>query len=89
MKLRQLESLLEDVDAFQLPKVQLEQYPTSPHIASRVLHTAASFGDIQDRVVIDLGCGGGVLALGAALCGAGHVVCHVDNSPLQSSWRSF
>jgi predicted RNA methylase len=74
MKLRALESLLEGVDAFETPKVALEQYPTSPHIAARIVHTAESFGDIRDRVVVDLGCGGGVLTLGAALCGAGHVV---------------
>jgi hypothetical protein len=33
MKLRKLEELLDDVEAFPKPKVKLEQYPTSPHIA--------------------------------------------------------
>jgi len=74
MKLRQLESLLGSVDAFEKPKFALEQYPTSAHLAACIVHTAAGFGDVEDRVVVDLGCGGGVLALGAALCGAAHVV---------------
>ena len=74
MKLLQLEALLETVDTFPAPKVALEQYPTSPHLAARVVHTAAGLGDIEDRVVVDLGCGGGVLALAAVLCGASHVV---------------
>jgi hypothetical protein len=33
MKLRQLESALQDVQAFTTPVVKWEQYPTSPHIA--------------------------------------------------------
>ena len=74
MKLRQLEALLDTVDAFAAPKVALEQYPTSPHLAARMVWTAHGYGDIEGRVVVDLGCGGGVLALGAVLCGASHVV---------------
>lgn len=33
MKLRKLEEHLADVEGFTKPKVKLEQYPTSPHIA--------------------------------------------------------
>ena len=33
MKLRVLQSCLEDVDDFEDPKLQLEQYLTSPHVA--------------------------------------------------------
>jgi predicted RNA methylase len=39
MKLRELESYLQDVDGFAEPKVALEQYPTPPHIAARILYT--------------------------------------------------
>ncbi len=74
MKLRQLESLLEDVDVFDAPNFALEQYPTSAHIAARILHTAHGLGDVEDNVVVDLGCGGGVLAIAAQLMGAPHVV---------------
>ena len=39
MKLRQLETYLQDVEAFENPKVLLEQYPTRAHIAACVVHT--------------------------------------------------
>lgn len=35
MKLKELESYLQDVEVFALPKVELEQYPTTPHIAGQ------------------------------------------------------
>ena len=52
LKLRQLESHLEAVDAFEQPKILLEQYPTRAHIAASMLHTMqASFGDIENKYV--------------------------------------
>ena len=39
-----------------------------------MLHTiSATFGDIEDRLVADLGCGCGVLSIGSAILGAGAV----------------
>lgn len=35
LKLKELESRLQQVDGFEKPKVLLEQYPTRPHIAGR------------------------------------------------------
>ncbi|CAI9100394.1 OLC1v1037388C1 [Oldenlandia corymbosa var. corymbosa] len=56
-------------------QIEFEQYPTGPHIASRMLYTAEnSFGDVSDKVVADFGCGCGTLGLAAALLGAEHVV---------------
>uniref|UniRef100_I1J7Z6 Methyltransferase-like protein 5 n=1 Tax=Glycine max TaxID=3847 RepID=I1J7Z6_SOYBN len=58
MKLKQLEGLLGGLQQFPQPKVELEQYPTGPHIASRMLFTAEnSFEDVSDKVVADFGCG--------------------------------
>lgn len=75
MKLKQLESLLGTLQQFSNPKIELEQYPTGPHIASRMLYTAEnSFGDVTDKVVADFGCGCGTLGLAASLLGAEHVV---------------
>jgi rRNA N6-adenosine-methyltransferase METTL5 len=83
MKLRELESALSEVAAFKEPVVELEQYPTSPHLAARLLHVAASNGDICDSTVLDLGCGGGILGIGAALLGAPHVIgIDVDDAAL-------
>ena len=51
-----------------------EQYPTRPHIAACMLHTMeATFGDLESLHVADLGCGCGVLSLGAVMLGAGFV----------------
>lgn len=36
LKLKELESRLQEVDGFEKPKLLLEQYPTRPHIAGRV-----------------------------------------------------
>ncbi|KAJ2719703.1 hypothetical protein GGI07_005059 [Coemansia sp. Benny D115] len=75
MKLKQLEGYLGDVAAFRDPKVQLEQYPTTAHLASRILYTAESaFGDIDGKAVIDLGCGCGMLSVAAAMMGAASVL---------------
>lgn len=70
MRLRELESALGCVAPFAEPVAALEQYPTSAHLAACMLHTAHARGDIAGRRVLDLGCGGGVLAIGAALLGA-------------------
>ncbi|KAL8498281.1 hypothetical protein ACS0TY_021562 [Phlomoides rotata] len=75
MKLKQLEGLLGSLTQFDNPKIELEQYPTGPHIASRLLFTAEnSFGDLRDKVVADFGCGCGTLGLAAGLLGAEHII---------------
>ncbi|KAL3689150.1 hypothetical protein R1sor_015459 [Riccia sorocarpa] len=75
MKLKQLESMLGDVSQFAKPKIDLEQYPTGPHIASRMVYMAEnSFGDISGKVVADFGCGCGTLGIAAALLEASYVV---------------
>ena len=38
MKLKHLESALQDLEIFEDPKVNLEQYPTTPHLAASVLY---------------------------------------------------
>ncbi|XP_066971455.1 rRNA N6-adenosine-methyltransferase METTL5 [Macrobrachium rosenbergii] len=72
IKLKELEGWLQEVEGFEQPKVQLEQYETPAHIAARMIHTIeASFGDLEGKVVADLGCGCGMLTVGAAMVGAG------------------
>ncbi|KAM3862098.1 rRNA N(6)-adenosine-methyltransferase METTL5 [Diretmus argenteus] len=72
MKLKELESCLQQVDTFEEPKILLEQYPTSPHIAACMLYTIHNtFDDIEGKLVADLGCGCGVLSVGAAMLDAG------------------
>lgn len=75
MKLKQLEGLLGSLEQFSSPKIELEQYPTGAHIASRMLYTADnSFEDVNSKVVADFGCGCGTLGLAAGLLGAGSVI---------------
>lgn len=71
MKLKKLQSALEEFETFENPNIDLEQYTTSSHIAACVLHTAQFvYDDIAGKSVADLGCGSGVLTIGAALLGA-------------------
>ncbi|XP_021277469.1 methyltransferase-like protein 5 isoform X1 [Herrania umbratica] len=85
MKLKQLESLLGGLQQFSNPKVELEQYPTGPHIASGLLYTAEnSFDDISNKVVADFGCGCGTLGAAAALLGAEQVIgIDIDSQSLE------
>lgn len=73
MKLRHLEMTLERLEGFPSPSARLEQYPTPAPLAARLLYHACMRDDIRGRSVCDLGCGTGVLAIGAALLGAGRI----------------
>ena len=71
------------VAGFDDPRVDLEQYRTPPELASHLIHTADLHGDIEERLVVDLGCGTGMLALGAALRGPSMAVgVDIDPGPL-------
>ena len=70
-----LELFLTQVTAQPSPSVHLEQYTTSPSIAATMLYMAAyANNDIAGKSVLDLGCGTGRLALGAAYLGAKNIV---------------
>jgi putative methylase len=74
------------VTGFSDPRADLEQYRTPPELAAHLVHRADLEGDIQDRTVLDLGCGTGMLALGAALRGPDAVVgVDIDGEPLQTA----
>jgi putative methylase len=78
MKLRQLEMQLQNVRGFSHPSIDIEQYMTPAPLAARVIFHAAMNGDIVGAQVCDLGCGTGMLSIGAALLGAKVTAVDVD-----------
>ena len=83
---RRLAQELGVVAGFEDPKAPLEQYHTPPELAAHIVHVADLQGDIEGRTVVDLGCGTGMLALGAALRGPERVVgVDVDPAPLSTA----
>ena len=74
------------VAGFADPRADLEQYRTPPDLAAHLVHRADLEGDVQDRTVVDLGCGTGMLALAAALRGPETVVgVDIDPGPLSTA----
>ena len=83
MKKKQLEILLEKVERFDSPSAYLEQYSTPAPIAAELLFFALMNRDLDDTVY-DLGCGTGILAIGARLLGASKVFgFDIDNDSLK------
>ncbi len=74
MRTHELVRRLAALEGFARPSAELEQVETPPEAAVRLLTLAAASGDLEGRRVVDLGCGTGRLAIGAALLGALEVV---------------
>jgi putative methylase len=70
-----LDRFLAEIKPNPSPKASLEQYTISERVAADILYLAAyANGDVIGKSVLDLGCGTGRLALGAAFLGAKTVV---------------
>ncbi len=66
-----LERAISQIEIHPMPQAYLEQYTISSRVASEILFIATYiYNDIIDKTVVDLGCGTGRLAIGAALLGA-------------------
>lgn len=79
-KKRHIEMILQQIPPYKSPKVHLEQYTTPSNIAADLLWNAHFLGDIKGKKVVDLGCGTGIFAIGAAMLGAKEVI-GVDADP--------
>ena len=74
MKKKEAEIILSGLETFDKQKLNLEQYQTEAHIAGDLLWFASMKGDLEGKVVADLGCGNGVFGIGALLFGAKKVI---------------
>ncbi|MFX1296595.1 MAG: METTL5 family protein [Promethearchaeota archaeon] len=75
VSMKKLEMKLQNLQSFIDPKPELEQYPITPRGASLILSIITNtYNDIQNKIIADLGCGTGILAIGAALLGAKQVI---------------
>jgi putative methylase len=81
LRKKKLEMILSRLHRNPDPDPRLEQYELSPQSASEAIIKAWENGDIEGKKVCDLGCGTGILAIGAALSGA-RKVCGVDLDPV-------
>ncbi|MEM3374537.1 MAG: METTL5 family protein [Candidatus Woesearchaeota archaeon] len=61
---KQLAVLLSRLKAFEKPSFRLEQYSTDSEIAAEVIWNAYQLGDLDNKVIADLGCGTGILGIG-------------------------
>lgn len=64
---------LSKLKGFSEPKVRQEQYVMDSEIGASVLWNAYFLGDIEGKVIADLGCGTGILGIGGLLLGAKRV----------------
>lgn len=83
MRLWELESRLQAVAPFETPVVELEQYPTSAHLASQIVHAMHTRDDVEDKNILDLGCGTGILGIGCSLLGGCVVGVDIDENALR------
>jgi putative methylase len=75
LRKKKLEIALSKLDTPSSPRPGLEQYTIPPKLAAELLYISGFIHqDIRDKNVADLGTGSGLLAIGASLVGAKHVV---------------
>ena len=75
MKLKELEALLQEVESFAQPKLHLEQFITTAHLASQILFEIdRTYGDIVGKTICDLGIGTGMLSCASVFLGADFVL---------------
>ncbi len=67
---KELEIALQHLMTLKDPKPSLEQHSTPPDLAASIIHTAWMMGDLEQKEIVDLGCGNGILAIGSVLYGA-------------------
>lgn len=70
MSKSRLAIVLSGLERFNEPKVRQEQYPMDSEIGASLLWNAYLLEDIGEKSIVDLGCGTGILGIGALLLNA-------------------
>jgi len=85
-----LERVLQQAEPHPSPKASLEQYTIPVEVASEVLFLAGHMNDdIVGKTIVDLGCGSGRLAIGAAFLGAKEAIgIDIDRSAVKKAQES-
>lgn len=91
MKLKNLQSLLEGFEGPPNPDINLEQYQTPAKIAAELIFNASTkYDDIKDKVVVDLGCGTGILSIACLIMGAREVHAYdIDIESINAAKRNL
>ena len=82
MKKSNLTRKLSEIDDFEDPRVELEQYQTPPQLAADIAYNAYMQGNEK---VIDLGTGNGIIAIGEALLGLEVTAVEIDRKALEKA----
>lgn len=67
---RDLEVFLSKLKNFESPSLALEQYVTPSHIAAAWIWDMALKGEVAGKIILDAGCGPGILGIGLLMMGA-------------------
>ena len=67
---RDLEVILSKLKSFEKPSLLLEQYPTPSNIAAEWAWNMAMKGEVAGKVIVDAGCGPGIIGMALLLLGA-------------------
>lgn len=82
MKKSHLTRKLSEIEGFEDPRVELEQYQTPPQLAADIAYNAYMQGASE---AIDLGTGNGIIAIGAALLGLDVKAVEIDRKALEKA----
>lgn len=88
IKQNELEILLSGLSGFQKPRPELEQWSTPGDVAAKMVLLA--IGDVEGKIVCDLGAGTGILSAACALAGAERVLSvEADSGACETMRRNF
>ena len=71
---KDLEIILSKLKTFEVQSLSLEQYPTPSNIAAAWIWMMFMSGDVQNKTILDAGCGPGIIGLGLLMVGAKKVI---------------